>query len=444
MRIAQVSPLYESVPPKLYGGTERVVAYLTDELAAMGHEVTLFASGDSSPPPGVDLVAGCASALRLDELCVDPLPHHLAMLEEVARRADDFDVIHFHVDYLHLPLTRRLACPHLTTLHGRLDIPDLVPLYLEFADVPLVSISDSQRKPLPWANWKGTILHGLPPALLRPGDGSGRYLAFVGRISPEKRVDWAIEIAAKAGLPIRIAAKIGKSDEDYFRDRIRPLLSLPHVTFVGEIDERQKDRFLGDAAALLFPIDWPEPFGLVQIEAMACGTPVIAFPFGAVPEVVDDGVTGFVCHNVDHAVDAVTRRLPELSRRRCRERFERRFSARRMAADYVRTYQRVIGEWTCDRSTLSVANTAAATNLRSVSSHGTARHHPTGGIGGNGGIGHGGGSGGGHGRGNDPGRADDGHVELTEHPGVAAADAGLDASTADRDAAGRGGARFAG
>ncbi len=339
MKIAQVSPLYESVPPKLYGGTERVVSYLTEELVRQGHRVTLFASGDSKT--AADLIPVCPSALRLGGPCFDPIIRHLLMIEEVYRRVSDFDVIHFHIDYLHFPLTRRLRPGHVTTLHGRLDIADLAPLFAEYAEMPLTSISDDQRKPIPRANWLGTVYHGLPLDLYRLNERPADYLAFLGRVSPEKRVEWAIEIARRAGMEIRIAAKIDQGDRRYFKEQIEPLFRLPNVTYVGEIGEDRKGEFLGNAAALLFPVDWPEPFGLVQIEAMACGTPVIALRRGSVPEVIDDGATGFLCDHIEQAVEAV-RRVPTLPRRRCREAFERRFSAVRMASDYLRIYQRVL------------------------------------------------------------------------------------------------------
>jgi glycosyltransferase involved in cell wall biosynthesis len=339
MRIAQVAPLYESVPPKYYGGTERIVSYLTEELVRQGHEVTLFASGDSETK--ARLVAVCRRSLRLDKHCIDQLAHHLVMLEGVLQRSGEFDVIHFHVDYLHFPLSRRQSFPHVTTLHGRLDIPDLVPLYTEFHDMPVVSISDAQREPLPWVNWQATVYHGLPDDLYRFRAGPGSYLAFLGRISPEKRVDRAIAIARDVGIPLRIAAKVDKVDRDYFDSVVSPLLRDPLVKFVGEIGEGEKDEFLGNAQALLFPIDWPEPFGLVMIEAMACGTPVIAYRNGSVPEVMEEGSTGFIVEELEDAVEAV-RRVPELSRARCREVFEERFTAARMARDYVQVYERLI------------------------------------------------------------------------------------------------------
>jgi glycosyltransferase involved in cell wall biosynthesis len=282
MRIAQVAPLFESVPPKYYGGTERVVSYLTEELVCQGHEVTLFASGDSVTK--AHLVAACRRSLRLDKHCIDQLSHQVLMLEHVFQRAAEFDIVHFHVDYLHFPLSRREQLTHVTTLHGRLDIPDLVPLYHEFRDMPVVSISNCQREPLPWANWQATIYHGVPADTYQFRAEPGSYLAFLGRISPEKRVDRAIKIARQVQIPLKIAAKVDRVDKDYFEGVVEPLLRDSLIEFVGEIGDGEKDEFLGHAYALLFPIDWPEPFGLAMIEAMACGTPVIAYRSGAVPE----------------------------------------------------------------------------------------------------------------------------------------------------------------
>src|ERR1044072_5637465 len=307
MRIAQVAPLMESVPPRLYGGTERVVSYLTEEFVHQGHDVTLFASGDSRT--SAKLVGCSEMALRLNPAVKDALPYHLMMLEQVCRQADDFDVIHFHIDLLHFPLTGGFADRTVTTLHGRLDLPDLKLFYAAFPHIPLVSISDSQRLPLPLVHWAGTVAHGLPQNLLPfTANPRGEYLAFLGRISAEKRPDRAIEIAARAGLPLRIAAKIDNVDRAYWDTVVDPLISgHPNVEFVGEVNEAQKSEFLGNALALLFPIDWPEPFGLVMIEAMACGTPVVAFRAGSVPEVVDDGVTGFIVNDELGAAAAVSR-----------------------------------------------------------------------------------------------------------------------------------------
>jgi glycosyltransferase involved in cell wall biosynthesis len=336
LKIAQVAPLFESVPPQAYGGTERVVSYLTEELVSRGQEVTLFASGDSVT--NARLISVCDRSLRLDERCVDQLAHHVLMLDWVYRHAEEFDVIHFHIDYLHFPLSRRQHRAHVTTLHGRLDIPDLVPLYRDFQDMPVVSISNSQREPLPWVNWQSTVYHGVPINLYPFCQRPGNYLAFLGRISPEKRVDRAIEIARRAGLEIRISAKLDSADEAYFAEVVKPLLQNPGVEYVGEIGEAEKADFLGGAIALLFPIDWPEPFGMVMIEAMACGTPVIAFRDGSVPEVIEDGVTGFVVEGIDEAVDAV-KQISTLSREACRRAFEQRFTAARMAEDYLAVYR---------------------------------------------------------------------------------------------------------
>ncbi len=338
LRIAQVAPLYESVPPALYGGTERIVSYLTEELVALGHDVTLFASGDSRSR--ARLIAPCARSLRLANNAVDPLPSHFLMLEDVYRRVGQFDVVHFHLDYLHFPMTRRQGITHVTTLHGRLDLPQLPPLYDEYHDMPVVSISDSQRSPLPRASWTATVPHGLPLDLHRAGNG-GDYLVFIGRISPEKRLDRAIAIAEATGLGLKVAAKIDSVDADYFKREIAPLMTKRCVEFLGEVDETQKGELLRGARGVLFPVDWPEPFGLVMIEAFACGTPVIAFRNGSVPEVIDEGVTGFIVDDLDDAIAAVGK-LGELSRRAIRERFEERFSAARMARAYVDIYRNLI------------------------------------------------------------------------------------------------------
>jgi glycosyltransferase involved in cell wall biosynthesis len=341
VRIAQVSPLYESVPPHCYGGTERVVSYLTEELVRQGHEVTLFASGDSVTE--AELIAPCPRSLRLDDTCVDQLAHHIVMLEQVFQHSNRFDLIHFHIDYLHFPLSRCHGTTHLTTLHGRLDIPDLQPLYRLFPDQPLVSISDAQRRPLPRANWLDTVYHGLPTDLYTFREEAGTYLAFLGRVSPEKRVDRAIRIAQRTGIHLKIAAKVDPRDEEYFKAAIKPLLRSagPLVEFIGEVGAKEKEEFLRNARALLFPIDWPEPFGLVMIEAMACGTPVIAFRNGSVPELLDDGVTGYVVDTIEQAVQAVER-IPELSREKCRSVFEGRFTAERMTRDYQAIYRRLL------------------------------------------------------------------------------------------------------
>ena len=337
MKIAQIAPLAESVPPRLYGGTERVVFYLTEELVRLGHDVTLFASGDSQT--SARLVACAPRALRLDPRVRDPLPHHLLMIERVKSRAHEFDVLHFHVEHVHLPLFRPFARKSVTTLHGRLDLPDLVPLYREFDDMALVSISDAQRRPLADANWVATVHHGLPEPVcpFNPAP-RGQYLAFLGRVSPEKGLERAIEIARRAGQRLRVAAKIDSSEESYWRTRIAPLVSDPLIEFVGEVNEERKPALLGNAKALLFPIDWPEPFGLAMIEAMSCGTPVIAWPHGSVPEIVEHGVTGYIVSSIEEALAAL-HDAGKLDRAQVRRRFEERFSAARMAQDYLRVYR---------------------------------------------------------------------------------------------------------
>lgn len=358
MKIAQVAPLAERCPPRLYGGTERIVSYLTEELVRRGHDVTLFASGDSKTAGR--LVRCSDMALRLNPAVKDHLPYHLVMLDEVRRRAGEFDIIHFHIDLWHFPLVRSFANRTLTTLHGRLDLPDLKPFYAAFPELPLVSISDSQRRPLPPVNWMATVPHGLPRDLLPfTAQPSGGYLAFLGRISPEKRPDRAIEIAVRAGLPLKIAAKVDAFDRAYWRDVVAPLVERHgNVEFIGEVDEAQKAAFLGNARALLFPIDWPEPFGLVMIEAMACGTPVIAYRAGSVPEVIEDGVTGFIVRSEAEAAAAVER-LPMLDRRRVRGAFERRFTVERMADDYLAIYRRLQGIDFPAMRARAVANVAA-------------------------------------------------------------------------------------
>jgi glycosyltransferase involved in cell wall biosynthesis len=339
MRIAQVAPLYESVPPKLYGGTERIVSYLTEELVNQGHDLTLFATGDSLTQ--ANLVPICPQALRLNKNCVDQMAPHILMLEMVLAQKHEFDIIHFHIDYLHFPLTRNMELTALTTLHGRLDVPELAPLYREFREVPVSSISDTQRKPLPWLNWQGTIYHGLPENQFAFHPEPGQYLAFLGRISPEKGLDQAIAIAKRAGIPLKIAAKIDRVDQQYFASCIRPLLQDPSIEFLGEIGFPEKDAFLGGAAALLFPIVWPEPFGIVMIEAMACGTPVIAYPQGSVPEVLEDGMTGFLVHDVAEAIEAV-QKIPTIDRATCRRRFEERFTSSLMSSHYLQLYETIL------------------------------------------------------------------------------------------------------
>jgi glycosyltransferase involved in cell wall biosynthesis len=339
MRIAHVAPLTESVPPQGYGGTERVVSYLTEALVALGHEVTLYASGDSQT--SAMLRPCCQRALRHDAECGDPDMIHQRMMRRVLREADEYDIIHFHSGWFELPLFERLSHKCLTTLHGRLNIPEVQARLRKHARFPLVSISDSQRQPVPDGNWLGTIYHGLPPELVPAPAAERPYLAFLGRISPEKRPDLAIEIAHRAGMPLKIAAKVDPVDRAYFESVVRPLLALPGMEYVGELGEHEKMDFLARARALLFPIDWPEPFGLVMIEAMAAGTPVIAFERGSVPEVIDDGVTGRIVHTTDEAVAALAR-LEEFDSRRIFEVFDRRFSALRMASDYVALYRRFL------------------------------------------------------------------------------------------------------
>ncbi len=340
MRIAQVSPLFESVPPKFYGGTERVVAYLTDALVQAGHEVTLFASGDSRT--SAELVAGRDCAIRLDEAPSKSAAAHLAMLHEVRCRAQDFDIIHFHIDLLPFPLFEAMASRTVTTLHGRQDKKDLPSFYRRWPNFPLVSISDSQRRPMSWANWVGTVYHGLPEDLYAPpASPRGDYLAFLGRVSPEKRLDRAIAIARRSGIPLRIAAKVDPNERVYFHETIRPLLDQDGIEFLGEISDQEKPAFLGNARALLFPIDWPEPFGLVMIEAMACGTPVIGWRCGAVPEVVDEGITGHAVDSISGAVKALEH-IDQLPRSEIRSVFERRFSAGAMSREYLALYQELL------------------------------------------------------------------------------------------------------
>jgi glycosyltransferase involved in cell wall biosynthesis len=341
LRIAIVSPLLESVPPRLYGGTERVVSYLTEALVEEGHQVALFASGDSQTQGKLHAMA--EEGLRLLSLngrCIDPFPHYALMLDRIAEMASEFDVIHFNIDYWHFPLARRLGWPTVTTLHGRLDYPDFVPLYRYFRDMPLVSISDAQRLPLPWARWMASIHHGLPNDLYAFHSEPGKYLAFLGRMSPEKGPERAIRLARRVGLPLKMAAKVDRDDKAYFEQRIRPLLSAPDVEYVGEIGEAEKESFLGNALALLFPIEWPEPFGMVMIEAIACGTPVIAWPCGSVPEVLEQGVSGYLVESEDAAVDAIAA-CHAHDRTLCRRAFMHRFTASRMASDYVKVYRRI-------------------------------------------------------------------------------------------------------
>ncbi|WP_321964708.1 glycosyltransferase family 4 protein [Paraburkholderia sp. J7] len=355
MRIAQIAPLTESVPPKLYGGTERAVSYITEALVELGHDVTLFASGDSLTSAKLEPV--WPRALRLDPGIRDRIAPHMLLMEMVRRQADQFDVLHFHMDYYSFSVFKRQETPFVTTLHGRLDLPEQQPVFDTFNTAPVISISNSQRQPMPQARWLRTVYHGLPETLYTPQPVEQRYLAFLGRISPEKRVDTAIRIAGRCGLPIRIAAKVDEADREYFERDIKPLLALPHVEYVGEINDSQKAEFLSGAHALLFPIDWPEPFGLVMIEAMACGTPVVAFNRGAVPEVVEEGVTGFIVEDEIGAVAAVNR-LSRVARAGVRRRFEERFTSHRMAQEYVQAYEAVIRA--NKRSRFKVIDTSAS------------------------------------------------------------------------------------
>jgi glycosyltransferase involved in cell wall biosynthesis len=338
MYVAQIAPLTEAIPPKLYGGTERVVSWLTEELIALGHDVTLFASGDSVTSAQLDAV--WPRALRLDGSVRDPNALHMVMLERVYRRASEFDFLHFHLDYYPFSLFARQPVPFVTTLHGRLDLPEHQPVFDTFSSIPVVSISNAQRRPLPQARWERTVHHGLPESLLQPKSVRPSYFAFLGRIAPEKGVDRAIRIAQHCGVPLKIAAKVDAADREYFEEQIRPLIKGPYIDYIGEINDAQKSDFLSGAVVLLVPIDWPEPFGLVMIEAMACGTPVIAFNRGSVPEVIEDGLTGFIVEDINGAIGAVDR-LSHLSRKKIRQRFEERFTARRMAQDYLSVYRRL-------------------------------------------------------------------------------------------------------
>lgn len=341
MRIAQVAPLWESVPPKLYGGTERIVSYVTEELVAMGHDVTLFASGDSETTARLEAI--CPQALRLNTGVFNRDAPLVMLREKGLGSARDFDIIHSHLDFTGFPLARRNPVPVVTTLHGRLDLPELEPVYREFSEMSLVSISDAQRRPLPWANWAGTVYHGLPRNLYTFHPQSGGYLAFLGRTAPEKRPGHAIEVAKRTGIPLRIAAKVDPADRTYFEAEIEPLLDHPLIEFVGEISDAEKDEFIGNAMAVVCPYDWPEPFGLVLIEAFACGTPVIAYRRGSIPEIVDHGVTGFICETIDEMVAAVGQ-VPLIDRKQCRAVFDERFTADRMARDYVALYERLLLE----------------------------------------------------------------------------------------------------
>jgi len=362
LRIAQISPLTEAVPPKLYGGTERVISWLTEELVALGHQVTLFASGDSVTSARLEPM--WPTALRLDGSVRDPNALHVSMIEQVARRAKEFDLLHFHLDYYPFSVMSRQSTPYLTTLHGRLDLPEHEPVFSTFPTVPVVSISNAQRRPVLNAHWIGTVHHGMPDGLLKPVPADPSYLAFLGRISPEKRVDRAIHIAERCGLPLKIAAKVDAVDQDYFEEMIEPLLAKPNVEFIGEISDAQKSEFLSRAIALIVPIDWPEPFGLVMIEAMACGAPVIAFNRGAVPELIEDGVTGFVVEDETSAVGSI-RHLSRLSRTAIRKRFEDRFTARRMAKDYLAVYRDLLGAAALRPRIASISGSCVSPSLHS-------------------------------------------------------------------------------
>jgi len=362
MRIAQVSPLWESVPPKHYGGTERVVSYLTEELVRLGHDVTLFASGDSLTAARLEPV--CARALRLNEGTFNRDAPLTLLMEQALGNSGEFDVIHSHLDFLGFPLARRNPTPTLATFHGRLDLPELQRVFREYAEMPIVSISMAQREPVPWANWLATIHHGLPGDLYDFHPDGGRYLAFLGRIAREKRPDHAIEIAKRTGIPLRIAAKVDPTDREYFHSEIEPLLAHPLVEYLGEITDTEKNEFLGNAMALVCPYDWPEPFGLVLIESLACGTPVLAYRRGSIPEIIQDGISGFVCEGPDGLTTAVDR-ISEVDRRQCRRAFEQRFSVKRMAQDYLLVYQRLLEKSRHDendidgfRSSSSFATTA--------------------------------------------------------------------------------------
>ena len=361
MKIAQIAPLIESVPPRLYGGTERVVSYLTEALVAQGHDVTLFASADSMTD--AELIPCAEKALRLNAAVKDPIPYYMIMLDRVREMEKEFDILHFHIDQFHFPLFRHMANRTITTLHGRQDLADLKYLYEAFPEMPLVSISNAQRQPIPGCNFAATIHHGLPSTLLEPTyNPRGGYLAFLGRIAPEKGVDRAIEIARASGLPLKIAAKIDRVDREYFEEYIKPMLDQPGIEFIGEIDDIGKARFLGEASALLFPINWPEPFGLVMIEAMACGTPILAFENGSVPEVIDDGITGSIVTSIEEAPRAL-RKVLSLDRRKVRQRFDERFSSARMARDYVAIYEKILSKRRHPATTVPLSVHATVTPL---------------------------------------------------------------------------------
>lgn len=342
MKIAQVAPLWESVPPQRYGGTERIVSYITEELVKQGHDVTLFASGDSVTAAKLEAIS--PEALRLNTGIFNrDAPITMLLEQAFGARAEEFDLIHSHLDFLGFPLGRRCPTPVLTTLHGRLDLPELVPVFRTFADMPLISISDAQRRPLAWANWLATVHHGLPEQLYSFHAQDGNYLAFLGRISPEKCPEQAIEVAKRVGMPLRIAAKVDPADREYFRAKIEPLLDHPLVEFLGEITDEEKNEFIGGAYALVCPYDWPEPFGLVLIEALACGTPVLAYRRGSIPEIIEHGVTGFITEHVAEMAESVAR-VGSIDRARCRAAFEAKFTARRMVQDYVECYRQLVSQ----------------------------------------------------------------------------------------------------
>jgi glycosyltransferase involved in cell wall biosynthesis len=339
MRIAQVAPLWESVPPKLYGGTERIVSYLTEELVRLGHDVTLFASGDSVTRARLEAI--CARALRLNPEILNRDAPMTLLMEQALGKPGDFDIIHSHLDFIGFPLARRNPVPTVTTFHNRLDQPELEAVLREYAEMPMVSISNTQRNPASWANWQATVYHGLPKDLYSLHPNPGKYLAFLGRIAPEKRPDHAIELAKRVGIPLRIAAKVGAMDQEYFQTTIKPLLSHPLIDYVGEITDAEKHDFLGHALALICPYDWPEPFGLVLIEALASGTPVLAYRRGSIPEIIDDFSTGFICEGLDAMTTAI-KGISEIDRQQCRRSFEERFTVERMVQDYLRVYEHAI------------------------------------------------------------------------------------------------------
>ena len=357
MKVAQIAPLWESVPPVLYGGTERVVSFITEELVRQGHDVTLFASGDSTTK--ARLIPMCPEALRLSKVITNYDAPLTAMLEKAFSVADEFDIIHSHLEFLPFPLAKRCRTPTLTTLHARLDLPELVPVFRKFADLPVVSISDAQRAPMPWVNWQATIHHGLPKELYAPHAESGKYLVFLGRIAPEKGLDQAIEIAKRVEMPLRIGAKIDPTNAEYYHAVIEPLLDHPLIEFVGEVTDLEKDDFIGDAYAMLAPYDWPEPFGLVFIESLACSTPVIAYRRGSIPEIIDHGITGFVCETMEEMIQSV-RHVSLLKRAQCRQAFEARFSTERMVRDYIKVYEQLVGVQAKPSSLLPQAIEASA------------------------------------------------------------------------------------